>query len=169
MMPMDDRIGRSVMPANAPYVAVCFDLFGTLVSDDGVAFAGVVAALTMLPAERWAIVTSCGDALARALVRRAGLPEPRILVTADDVARTKPSAEPYRLAVARLKVNPARALAVEDSRDGLAAARAAGLDTLAILHGRGVAFARDALFVAERFADVRWSIDDGTIGFEIER
>ena len=151
------------------YDAICFDLFGTLVDDRGFAFDGVATTLASLPRERWAIVTSCGRELAHALVRRAALPPPALLVSSDDVERTKPAGDPYALAVARLGAAPQRALAIEDSRDGLAAARAAGLDALAILRGRGVAFARDAIFVAERFGDVRfYENDDGSISFEIE-
>ncbi len=157
------------MRSPTSYDAVCFDLFGTLVDADGAAFPGVREALAVLPPERWTIVTSCPERVARALVRQAGLTQPGALVTADDVERTKPAPDPYRLAVERFGLAPSRALAVEDSREGLAAARAAELDSIAVLRGRGSGFARDALFLAERFADIRWFVEtNGSISFEIE-
>lgn len=50
-----------------------------------------------------------------------------VVVTGDDVHRLKPDPEGYLLALDRLGVPPERALAVEDSPPGLAAASAAGL------------------------------------------
>ena len=54
------------------------------------------------------------------------------VVTADDVARTKPDPEGYRLALSQLGVAPADALAVEDSPAGLRAAVAAGIPVLPV-------------------------------------
>ncbi|ANT65582.1 MULTISPECIES: HAD family hydrolase [Prosthecochloris] len=55
-----------------------------------------------------------------------------VVVTADDVTMTKPHPEPYLLAVARLRVDPERVLAVEDSVRGLRSAHAAGLRCVAV-------------------------------------
>lgn len=49
------------------------------------------------------------------------------IVTADDVARVKPDPEIYQTAVRRLGVPPHEALAIEDSWNGMRAAKAAGL------------------------------------------
>ena len=60
------------------------------------------------------------------------------LVTADEVAASKPDPESYRLAVQRLQelfpgqVNPARSLAVEDTPAGILSAAGAGLRVLAV-------------------------------------
>jgi HAD superfamily hydrolase (TIGR01509 family) len=56
----------------------------------------------------------------------------RFSMSLDDVANGKPHPEPYASAAARLGVAPSRLLAVEDSRSGLASARAAGLRTVAV-------------------------------------
>jgi beta-phosphoglucomutase len=48
------------------------------------------------------------------------------LVTADDVARTKPDPMPYLLTAARLSISPSACIAIEDSPAGIAAALAAG-------------------------------------------
>lgn len=146
------------------YEAVCFDLFGTLVTGDGAAIDGVREVLALLPAGRWAVVTSCGARFALALLAAAGLPPPSILVSADDVTHGKPSPDPYRLGAERLGRDPKNVLAVEDSRDGIASGRAAGMDVIAIARGRGAAFARDAVVHVDRFAEIRWSVaDDGLI------
>jgi ribonucleotide monophosphatase NagD (HAD superfamily) len=39
------------------YAGICFDLFGTLVSEDGAAIVGARETLALLGAGRWAIVT----------------------------------------------------------------------------------------------------------------
>ena len=60
------------------------------------------------------------------------------IVTADDVARSKPDPQTYALAVQRLAarttppVQPATCLAIEDTATGLEAAASAGLRTLAV-------------------------------------
>jgi len=56
------------------------------------------------------------------------------IVSSDDVARGKPAPDVYLEATRRLGADPARSVAIEDSGPGLAAARAAGLRTVAIPH-----------------------------------
>jgi len=58
------------------YEAICFDLFGTLVEEDGRATEGARGALVTVPRERCAIVTSCGQQFAQTLLRTAQLPQP---------------------------------------------------------------------------------------------
>ena len=146
------------------YAAVCFDLFGTLVEEDGHSIAGARAALLAVPRNRCAIVTSCGLQFARILLKTAQLPEPSIVVSSDDVERSKPAPDGYALAAQRLGVAPATILALEDSRQGIAAARAAGLDVIGILGGRPPSYAQEALYSVERLADISWlTADDGSI------
>lgn len=54
------------------------------------------------------------------------------VLTRDDVTRTKPSPDLYQLAVARLGVQPSQAVALEDSPNGIAAAKEAGLRCVAV-------------------------------------
>jgi beta-phosphoglucomutase-like phosphatase (HAD superfamily) len=56
------------------------------------------------------------------------------VVNADGNLRPKPEPDTYREACARLGVDPARALAIEDSRHGIIAAKAAGLWCVAVPH-----------------------------------
>lgn len=58
------------------------------------------------------------------------------IIAKEDVAATKPDPAGYLLALSRLQVSPASAVAVEDSPTGLAAARAAGLRVVAVGHRR---------------------------------
>ena len=121
------------------YRYALFDLFGTLVDDQGKAMAGAAALLAGLPPDRWAIVTSCPRGMALALIARAGLPTPRVLVSADDVERGKPAPDCYLAAAAAFGAEPKDCIAIEDSTGGIAAARAAGMDVIAV--GRGLAIA----------------------------
>jgi len=57
-----------------------------------------------------------------------------VVVTGDDVPRRKPAPDVYLEAARRLGANPARSIAIEDSSPGIAAARAAGMQTVAIPH-----------------------------------
>jgi mannitol-1-/sugar-/sorbitol-6-phosphatase len=79
-----------------------------------------------------AIVTSCSADLAVARQQAAGIPVPRVVVTADDVTRGKPHPEPFLRAAEILRVDPDRCLVVEDAPAGLRAGRAAGMTTLAV-------------------------------------
>jgi HAD superfamily hydrolase (TIGR01509 family) len=54
------------------------------------------------------------------------------IVTSDDVAHAKPAPDIYLLACERLGVDPAEALALEDSTSGVMAAKAAGLTCIAV-------------------------------------
>ena len=74
----------------------------------------------------WAVVTSADVRLARARLGAAGLPDPPLLVTVEDVRAGKPDPEGYLLAARHLGVDPARCLVVEDAAPGVAAGRAAG-------------------------------------------
>ena len=112
------------------YDAVLFDLFGTLVTGRGDAIEGAYDALRKLPPARWAIVTSCPQQLARVLIAQSGLPCPQVVVSSEDVVRLKPAPDGYLLAAQRLSVQAERCIAIEDSRDGVAAARAAGMEVI---------------------------------------
>jgi HAD superfamily hydrolase (TIGR01509 family) len=73
----------------------------------------------------------------------------RVAISSEEVPRGKPAPDVYLEAAARLEVEPRHAAAVEDSTNGLLAARAAGLGVVAIPNS---AFppARDALEAADR-------------------
>jgi HAD superfamily hydrolase (TIGR01509 family) len=78
-----------------------------------------------------AVVSSSGRLEIEPALEAAGVLDAfETLVTGEDVARLKPSPEPYQTAAARLGVT--RALVVEDSEAGIASGRAAGFDVVAV-------------------------------------
>jgi mannitol-1-/sugar-/sorbitol-6-phosphatase len=79
-----------------------------------------------------AIVTSCPAPLADRRLRDAGLPAPRVLVTADRVRAGKPDPEGYRLAATELGVDAEACVVFEDAPAGIAAGRAAGAVVIGI-------------------------------------
>ena len=96
---------------------------------------GVVAmpgAGDVLALPRVAIATSCTAPLARARLAAAGLPEPEVLVTSDQVENGKPAPDPYLLAAERLGVDPAACVVFEDAPAGIESGRAAGMTVWAV-------------------------------------
>ncbi|MGA2810184.1 MAG: HAD family hydrolase [Candidatus Acidiferrum sp.] len=93
---------------------------------------GVLSFLHALPESTWTIVTSCARPLADVRVAAAGLPKPRVLVTASDVLRGKPDPEPYRKGAEFLGLAPADCVVVEDAPAGIRAGKAAGSRVLAL-------------------------------------
>ncbi len=78
-----------------------------------------------------ALVTSSARQIMRAALAVTGMRFP-VTVCAEDVRRTKPDPEPYLLAVARLGASPPGCVVLEDSPNGVAAARAAGCPVIAV-------------------------------------
>jgi mannitol-1-/sugar-/sorbitol-6-phosphatase len=96
------------------------------------AIPGASSLLSALPDPRWTIVTSAGRELAELRLRRAGLPVPPLIVSSEDVSSGKPAPDGYLTGAARLRVEPARAVVIEDAPPGLEAARAAGMRAIAL-------------------------------------
>ncbi|CAD7492378.1 HAD-IA family hydrolase [Aeromonas dhakensis] len=90
------------------------------------ALAGARPLLASLPVERWALVTSASQRVARHRLRSAGLPLPALLVGAEDVEHGKPDPEPYLLAAERLGLAAADCLVFEDAPAGISSALRAG-------------------------------------------
>ncbi len=86
---------------------------------------------------RWAVVTTTSASNWQALwqyaiLRVAQLPEPALIVCGEDVAKKKPDPEAYELALQRLRLDSSNCVAIEDSRNGLLAARGAGIRTVIV-------------------------------------
>jgi len=92
---------------------------------------GVLNLLAALPANRWTVVTSATERLARVRMATAGIPVPEKLLTADKVKRGKPDPEPFLAGAALLGFAPADCVVFEDSPSGVAAGRAAGCTVVA--------------------------------------
>jgi HAD superfamily hydrolase (TIGR01509 family) len=81
-----------------------------------------------------ALVTMSWQQLARTFLDAVPQGTFTVVVTGDQVTRGKPHAEPYLHAARLLGVDPADALAIEDSPTGVASATAAGVPVLAVPH-----------------------------------
>lgn len=82
-----------------------------------------------------AVCSGSGRRSVEPVLRKFGLlPLLGAVVTADDVARTKPDPEPYLLAATRLAVAPAHCTAIEDTPTGVRSARSAGLRVVGVCH-----------------------------------
>jgi mannitol-1-/sugar-/sorbitol-6-phosphatase len=97
-----------------------------------VAIAGAAEFLAALPPERWAIVTSSPIELAKRRLGAAGIPVPRMMVTAEDVTIGKPDPQGYILGAERLGVRSDEVLVFEDVLAGIQAGEAAGSDVMVI-------------------------------------
>lgn len=96
----------------------------------------------------WGVVTTTSRANWEALwtcsLAPLGLPAPEVIVCGEEVAAKKPDPEAYQLALERLGMTSAMCCAIEDSRNGLLAARGAGL---------AVAIVRSQFFADENFSE----------------
>ena len=92
---------------------------------------GVLELLQALPADRWTVVTSATERLARQRLADAGIPVPSRLVTADDVEQGKPDPAPYLAGAALLGLPPEECVVFEDAESGTQAGRAAGCTVIA--------------------------------------
>jgi HAD superfamily hydrolase (TIGR01509 family) len=78
-----------------------------------------------------ALVTGSQRPFTEAVLASTALSFP-VMVTGDDVTRTKPDPEPYLLAAKLLNADPDNCVALEDSPNGVASATAAGCQVIAV-------------------------------------
>jgi len=83
-----------------------------------------------------AVCTTSNEQAARAVTQKA-LPDIKFehVLAGDVVSKKKPDPEIYDLALSRTGLRPEEAFAVEDSRNGVAAAKAAGLQVVVTTNG----------------------------------
>jgi HAD superfamily hydrolase (TIGR01509 family) len=99
---------------------------------------GAVAAVERLAADfRLAVASSANRPLIEAVLESAGLEHLfEVTVSSEEVEHGKPAPDVYLEAARRLGVPPVRCAAVEDSGNGLRAARAAGMRVVAVPNRR---------------------------------
>jgi HAD superfamily hydrolase (TIGR01509 family) len=105
----------------------------------------------------WGVVSTTCRANWRALwthtLMPLQLPPPAVVVCGEDVSAKKPDPEAYLIALQRLDQPSSRCCVIEDSRNGMLAARLAGLE---------VAIVRSEFFADERFDQARVVVDELT-------
>jgi sugar-phosphatase len=91
------------------------------------AIPGALELLRTIPTSSWVVVTSGAREMALARMRSAGLPQPRAIVSADDVRAGKPAPDPYLAGATALGVDASACAVFEDAPLGVVSARAAGV------------------------------------------
>lgn len=99
--------------------------------DDVHALPGVLELLAALPQDRWTVVTSAREKLARVRLAAGHIPVPRHIVAGEHVKRGKPYPDPFLAGAAVLGFEPAECVVFEDSSSGAQAGRAAGCTVVA--------------------------------------
>ncbi len=93
----------------------------------------IVAALSLR--YKMAVVTSSRPVHFNAIHGRTGLLRYfQFVITPDDYTKFKPDPEPYFMALNKMGVSPAESIVIEDSRRGLLAAKAAGLQCIIVIN-----------------------------------
>jgi sugar-phosphatase len=124
------RAARPDLDAEAELATLVAD--ETTDNDDTEEIPGARALVSALPTDAWAIVTSGLREVATARLVAAGIPIPRVMITAESIERGKPDPDCYLRGAAALGVAPADCIVVEDAPIGAAAARAAGMRLVAL-------------------------------------
>ena len=92
---------------------------------------GVKNLVASLPPDRWTVVTSATERLARMRLAASGFAVPEQLVTAETVNEGKPHPAPYVAGAGLLGLAAAECVVFEDSASGVAAGCAAGCTVIA--------------------------------------
>ncbi|MHC8410814.1 HAD-IA family hydrolase [Pseudomonas sp. Hz4] len=128
-----DTINRLALPGVNAEAEAAFITEAEIEDVEGIIeVPGAADFLKSLPVNQWAIVTSAPKALALRRMAAAGIAQPLVMVTAEDVSAGKPDPAGYRLAAERLGVEPADCLIFEDASVGILAAEAAGADLIVV-------------------------------------
>lgn len=123
---------------------------------DGVAvMPGAIDLVGAIPRDRWCVVTSGTRHLATARLQLAGIPVPKVLVTADDVIHGKPDPEPYLNGAQLLGVNPKKCLVIEDAPAGIQSAHANGMKSVGLTSTYAAAALAAADFVVNKLDQIR--------------
>jgi sugar-phosphatase len=135
-----------------------------IADNDGLrALPGVCDLLRSLPTDRWTVVTSATEKLARARLADGGIPVPKRLVTADQVTRGKPQPEPFIAGAALLGFKPEDCVVFEDSASGAIAGRAAGCTVIATTFSHSVESLRAAHYLIKDLTGVTATQDEAGI------
>lgn len=125
---------------------------------------GVLQLLEALPRDRWTVVTSATDRLARIRMNAGGVPVPERLVAADFVTRGKPHPEPFLAGAALLGFAPQECVVFEDSASGAQSGRAAGCTVVATTFSHAIESLDAAHYVVQDLTGMQVERDaDGLV------
>ncbi len=121
---------------------------------------GVCDLLATLPPDRWTVVTSATERLARVRLAAGAIPAPKRLVTADHVTYGKPHPEPFVAGAALLGIAPKDCVVFEDSAAGAVAGRTAGCTVVATTFSHPAESLEAAHYLVHDLTGVRTEIGD---------
>ena len=135
---------------------------------DGVAvMPGAVELVRAIPPDRWCVVTSGTRFLATARLRLFGIPIPKVMVTADDVAHGKPDPAPYLKGAELLGFDPRQCLVIEDAPAGIQSAHAAGMKVIALGSTYPVSALGDADVVIPKLDRIQIALNGAGMTIEV--
>jgi mannitol-1-/sugar-/sorbitol-6-phosphatase len=127
---------------------------------DGVAvMPGAADLVHSIPDGRWGVVTSGTRNLASARLRLAGIPVPKVMITADDVGNGKPHPEPYLQGAEQLRVSPADCLVIEDAPAGIKSAHAGRMKVIALTSTYPASALSEADAVVQKLKQIQIVLD----------
>jgi sugar-phosphatase len=116
---------------------------------------GAVELVTAIPNGRWCVVTSGTRHLATARLHLAGIPIPKVMITADDVVNGKPHPEPYLKGAELLGFKPDECVVIEDAPAGIQSAHAAGVKVIGLSSTYLATALSEADAVVQRLGGIR--------------
>ncbi len=128
---------------------------------------GVHELLAALPPDRWAVVTSATERIARIRLAAGGIPLPSRLIAAEHVTRGKPHPEPFLAGAALLGVAPQNCVVFEDSASGAKAGRAAGCTVVATTFSLRAESLEAAHYIVRDLTGVSVQINRGSLALSL--
>lgn len=128
---------------------------------------GVKELIAALPKDRWTVVTSATERLARMRLAGAGFVVPERLVTAETVNEGKPNPAPYLTGAASLGFPPEECVVFEDSASGVAAGCAAGCIVVATTFSHEAEHLECANYLVRDLAGMSVSVLPGEAGLAL--
>jgi sugar-phosphatase len=123
--------------------------------DGVVVMPGAIDLLRSIPEGRWGVVTSGTRRLAFARLQLAGIPTPKVMITADDVATGKPHPGPYLKGAELLGVDPKECVVIEDAPAGIRSAHASGMKAIGLTSSHPASALSEADAVVQKLAQIQ--------------
>jgi sugar-phosphatase len=128
---------------------------------------GVLQLLAALPEDRWTVVTSATEPLARVRLAEGGIPIPSRFVTAESVSEGKPHPAPYLAGAAILGFRPEDCVVFEDAASGANSGRAAGCTVVATTFSHSIESLAAADYLIEDLTGVEVATLPSDEGLEL--
>jgi sugar-phosphatase len=130
---------------------------------------GALDLVKSLPLNKWCVVTSGTLRLATARLNLAGIPIPRIFVTAEDVDKGKPDPAPYLRGARLLGFDPSSCLVIEDAPAGIRAAHAGGMKVIALTSTFPEDIISNADVVVQKLLQIQCEVDGEILRVTVSR